>query len=215
MQKTDIHLLIADDHPLLLDGLKNALQAQGYSHIVAVENGALALDYVQEEQPDVALLDIEMPLLTGFEVIKKCQNLNVKTRFIILTSHKEKGFVLKAKKLNISGYMIKDEPFKEIDKCIQAVAAGDTYFSATFDTIFQSEITPQLQKIKLLSPSERTILRLIAQNKSSKEIGELLTISVRTVQKHRANIIAKLELPTGVDSLTSWTSEHQELILSL
>lgn len=215
MQKTDIHLLIADDHPLLLDGLKNALQAQGYSHIVAVENGALALDYVQEEQPDVALLDIEMPLLTGFEVIKKCQSLNVKTRFIILTSHKEKGFVLKAKKLNISGYMIKDEPFKEIDKCIQAVASGDTHFSTTFDTIFESEITPQLQKIKLLSPSERTILRLIAQNKSSKEIGELLTISVRTVQKHRANIIAKLELPTGVDSLTSWTSEHQELILSI
>ena len=215
MQKTDIHLLIADDHPLLLDGLKNALQAQGYSHIIAVENGALALDYIKEEQPDVALLDIEMPLLTGFEVIKKCQSLNVKTRFIILTSHKEKGFVLKAKKLNISGYMIKDEPFKEIDKCIQAVAAGNTYFSATFDAVFEGEISPQLQKVKLLSPSERTILRLIAQSKNSKEIAELLSISVRTVQKHRANIIAKLELPTGLDSLSVWTQEHQELILSI
>lgn len=215
MQKTDIHLLIADDHPLLLDGLKNALQAQGYSHIIAAENGALALDYIKEEQPDVALLDIEMPLLTGFEVIKKCQSLNVKTRFIILTSHKEKGFVLKAKKLNISGYMIKDEPFKEIDKCIQAVASGNTYFSATFDAVFEGEISPQLQKVKLLSPSERTILRLIAQSKNSKEIAELLSISVRTVQKHRANIIAKLELPTGLDSLSVWTQEHQELILSI
>ncbi len=215
MQKNDIHLLIADDHPLLLDGLKNALHTQGYSHIMAVENGALALDYIQEEQPHVALLDIEMPLLTGFEVIKKCQALNVTTRFIILTSHKEKGFILKAKKLNIAGYIIKDEPFTEIDKCIQAVAAGDTYFSATFDAVLEGEINPQLQKVKLLSPSERTILRLIAQGKNSKEIAELLTISIRTVQKHRANIIAKLELPTGVDSLSIWTQEHQELLISI
>ncbi|WP_299678060.1 response regulator transcription factor [uncultured Dokdonia sp.] len=215
MQKNDIHLLIADDHPLLLEGLKNALHTHGYSHIVAVENGALALDYIKEEQPHVALLDIEMPLLTGFEVIKKCQALSVTTRFIILTSHKEKGFVLKAKKLNIAGYIIKDEPFMEIDKCIQEVAAGNTYFSATFDAVFEGEISPQLQKVKLLSPSERTILRLIAQNKNSKEIAELLSISVRTVQKHRANIIAKLELPTGLDSLSVWTQEHQELILSI
>ncbi|MEP0262574.1 response regulator transcription factor [Dokdonia sp.] len=215
MQRTDIHLLIADDHPLLLDGLKNALQAQGYSHIVAVENGALALDYVQEEQPDVAVLDIEMPLLTGFEVIKKCQELNIKTRFIVLTSHKEKGFILKAKKLNIAGYLIKDEPFMEIDKCIQAVASGGTYFSATFDAILEGQVNPELQKVKFLSPSERTILRLIAKGNSSKEIADLLTISIRTVQKHRANIIAKLELPTGLDSLSIWTQEHQELILSL
>ena len=106
MQKNNIHLLIADDHPLLLDGLKNALHAHGYSHITAVENGALALDYIKEEQPHVALLDIQMPLLSGFEVIKKCQSLDITTRFIILTSHKEKGFVLKAKKLNIAGYIL-------------------------------------------------------------------------------------------------------------
>lgn len=215
MQRTNIHLLIADDHPLLLDGLKNALQARGYSHIIAVENGALALDYIQEEQPDVAVLDIEMPLLTGFEVIKKCQSLNVTTRFIILTSHKEKGFVLKAKKLNISGYMIKDEPFMEIDKCIQTVAKGNTYFSATFDAVLEGQVNPELQKIKLLSPSERTILRLIAKGHNSKEIADSLTISIRTVQKHRGNIIAKLALPTGIDSLSIWTQEHQELILSL
>lgn len=215
MQRADIKLLIADDHPLLLEGLKNALQKQGYTTLEAVNNGALALDYIQEERPDVALLDIEMPLLTGFEVIKKCQELNLNTRFIVLTSHKEKGFVLKAKKLNISGYIIKDEPFVEIDQCIQVVAAGDTYFSATFDAVLEGQVNPELQKIKLLSPSERTILRLIAQGNNSKEIADLLTISVRTVQKHRGNIIAKLELPSGLDSLSVWTEEHQEFILSL
>ena len=215
MPRTNIHLLIADDHPLLLEGLKNALGVQGYAQIEAVNNGALALDYIQEKQPDVAVLDIEMPLLTGFEVIKKCQELQLKTRFIMLTSHKEKGFVLKAKKLNIAGYIIKDEPFSEIDKCIQTVAAGDTYFSETFDAVLESQINPELQKVKLLSHSERTILRLIAQGSNSKDIAEVLTISIRTVQKHRSNIITKLELPAGLDSLSVWTLEHQELILSL
>jgi DNA-binding NarL/FixJ family response regulator len=95
------------------------------------------------------------------------------------------------------------------------VSKGSTYFSTTFDKVFQSEITPQLEKIKFLSPSERTIVRLIAQENSSKEIADLLSISLRTVQKHRANIIAKLDLEAGTDSLTSWTHEHRDLILSL
>ncbi len=215
MQRADIHILIADDHPLLLQGLKDAMIKQGYTHVIAVENGALALDYIKMEHPHIAILDIQMPLLSGFEVIKKSQELQSPTRFIVLTSHKEKGFVLKARKLNISGYILKDEPFAEIDKCIQAVAIGNTYFSTTFDAVVAGEITPQLQKIQLLSPSERTILRHIAQGKNSTQIGELLTISVRTVQKHRSNIIAKLELPIGMDSLSIWTQEHQELILSL
>jgi len=215
MLRATIKLLIADDHPLLLEGLKNALQGQGYTQLETANNGALALDCIQKEQPDVALLDIEMPLLTGFEVIKKCKGLGVKTRFIILTSHKEKGFVVKAKQLNIAGYIIKDEPFTEIDKCILAVAAGKSYFSATFDAVFDTQINPEIQKTKLLSPSERTILRLIAQGNNSEEIGNSLSISKRTVQKHRTNIIGKLELSSRQDSLSNWAQEHQELILSL
>jgi len=215
MQRADIKLLIADDHPLLLDGLKSALHTHGYTQIEGVKNGALALDYIKNSHPLIAVLDIEMPLLTGFEVIKKSRDLKVPTRFIILTSHKEKGFVLKAKKLNIAGYIIKDEPFTEIDKCIQEVAAGNTYFSATFDAVFEGQINPEIEKIKLLSPSERTILRLIAQDSSSQQIADSLSISIRTVQKHRTNIIGKLELAKGTDPLVSWTQEHQELILSL
>ena len=215
MQRADIHLLIADDHPILLQGLKDAMNRHEYTHVIAVENGALALDYIKMEQPHIAILDIEMPLLNGFEVIKKSQELGTATRFIILTSHKEKGFVLQARKLNISGYILKDEPFDEIDKCIHAVSENKTYFSSVFDAVFEGEVTPQLQKIKLLSPSERTILRLIAQEKNSGEISELLTISIRTVQKHRSNIITKLGLPIGMDSLSVWTKDHQDLILSL
>lgn len=210
-----IEILVADDHPLLLKGLMDELVSHNYNVFEGAVNGAKALELIVSLNPDIAILDIEMPLLTGFEVIKKCQEKSVKTKFIILTSYKEKGFVLKAKKLNISGYLLKDEPFSEVHQAIQETVKGNTYFSKVFDEIFSQDISPQLEKIKFLSPSERTIVRLIAQEKSSKEIAELLTISYRTVQKHRTNIIAKLDLTNGTVSLSAWTKENKELFLFL
>ena len=215
MNKEDISILPADDHPMLLKGLSDQLKESGFLVLEGALNGAQALDSIVKGHPKVAILDIEMPLLSGFEVIKKCKEKGMSTRFIILTSHKEKAFVLKAKKLEISGYLLKDEPFSEIENCVMAVAKGVNYFSHAFDDIFDREISPQLEKIKYLSPSERTIVRLIAQQKTSNEISDLLSISPRTVQKHRANIIAKLDLPKNVDSLSVWTMENKEIILSL
>ena len=208
-------ILVADDHPMLLKGLTDELAANGYEVLPGASNGAEALQLLIDQRPDLAILDIEMPILSGFEVIKKAREKNQQTRFIILTSHKEKAFVMRAKKLDIQGYLLKDEPFSEIEACIQAVLQNNSYFSHTFDQIFTTQISPELEKIKFLSPSERTIVRLIAQNKTSKEIGEALSISHRTVQKHRANIIHKLDLPPVTDALTQWTTENKELILSL
>ena len=215
MKKEDISILVSDDHPLLLKGLTDELLACNYNVLEGAVNGAQALETIIEKQPDLAILDIEMPLLSGFEVIKKCLEKNVRTKFVILTSHKEKAYVLKAKKLAISGYLLKDEPFSEIEKCIHSVMNGDDYFSTAFDQIFSQQISPQLDKIKFLSPSERTILRHIAQEKTSKEIGELLSISYRTVQKHRANIISKLDLPPAMDSLSVWALDNKELLLTI
>lgn len=210
-----IKILVADDHPMLLKGLRNELLEQKYNVLEGVSNGAKALEIIVSQQPDIAILDINMPLLSGFEVIKKCKEASSLTRFIILTSYKEKGFVIKAQKLNISGYLLKDEPFIEIKKCIQAALKGEFYSSAIFNDVLSNEISPQLEKIKFLSPSERTIVRLIAQEKSSKEIAELLTISHRTVQKHRSNIIAKLDLSSDADALSIWALNNKELFLLL
>lgn len=211
----NITILVADDHPMLLKGLVDELQSYNYNVVATAENGAQALDQILEHQPSVALLDIEMPLLTGFEVIKKCKEKNIATKFIILTSHKEKGFVLKAKQLNIMGYIIKDEPFVEVHNCIQSVSKGEAYFSKVFNSVLDQEVSPQLQKVKFLSPSERTIVRLVANGLSSKEIGEQLSISSRTVEKHRSNIIKKLDLSNDMDALSTWAQEHKELILSI
>lgn len=212
---TNISLLVADDHPMLLKGLTDELENYNYKVVASVLNGAQALDKIIALKPTIALLDIEMPLLTGFEVIQKCIEKKLNTKFIILTSHKEKGFVLKAKKLNIQGYIMKDEPFVEVHNCVQNVANGKSYFSSEFSLVLDDEISPQLQKMKYLTPSERTIVRLVAQGLLSKGISQQLSISVRTVEKHRSNIITKLELSPNMDALSNWAKQNKELILSI
>ena len=211
--KNPVTLIVADDHPLLLGGLVSQLKSYSYDILATAENGAVALERIMELKPTIAILDEEMPILTGFEVIQKCKAKEVATKFIILTSHKEKAFVYKAKKLNISGYIIKDEPFIEIHNCIQSVSNGTPYFSAVFNDVFNDEVAPQLQKLKLLTPSERIIVRLVGQDKSSKEISELLSLSPRTVEKHRSNIIAKLGLVKAKGSLAIWAKENLEFVM--
>ena len=188
-------ILIADDHPMLLEGLYKELVRAKYTKVSQAKNGIEALTLITKHTPDIAILDIEMPVLNAFEVINKAIIEQTKTKYIILTSHKEHGFIIKAKQLNISGYILKDEPFEELNKCIKAVASGGQFFSDSFKNVITDVISPEVEKINFLSPSERTILRLVAKGKSSKDIAEILRISPRTVQKHRANIIAKLDLP--------------------
>ena len=211
----NVTILAADDHPMLLKGLRDELINLGYNVLEGAANGAKALEIITNKKPTIAILDTNMPYLTGFEVIKKCKEEKLETKFIILTSYKEKGFVLKAKKMNISGYLLKDEPFFEINKCIQEVLNGKFYASKVFDTIFNTEISPEIEKIKYLSPSERTILRLISNENSSKEIAEILSISIRTVDKHRSNIITKLDLPSASDSLSLWVKDNKDLLENL
>ena len=102
-----------------------------------------------------------------------------------------------------------------MQKCLQKVSAGGTYFSRTFEQLVEEGINPQLQRLKLLSSSERTILRMMAQSKTSKEIAEELVISLRTVQKHRSNMIQKLALESDGDQWTSWLTKYREMILAL
>ncbi len=205
-------IIIADDHPLLLKGLTEELINNNYNVVDTAIDGKNALKLILKHQPDIAILDIQMPILTGFEVIKQCEDKNIHTKFIVLTSHKENRYVLKAKSLNISGYLLKDEPFEEIEKCIQAINKGLTYFSSVFKEVYENQVSPELEKLQSLSPSELKITQLISQNKSTKDIAESLFISVRTVQKHRTNIIAKLKLEPNTDALSVWAKTHKEFL---
>lgn len=205
----NIKIFIADDHPLLLKGLNEELLINGYNVVGTTVTGTEALKLIIKLKPDIAILDIQMPGISGFEVIKKSKIKKVQTKFVLLTSYKEKRFVIRAKTLNISGYLLKDEPFEEIEKCIQAIFNGGTYFSTVFNEVYDNQITPEIEKLNSLSPSELRIIQLIAQNKNTKEIAECLFISIRTVQKHRTNIILKLEST----DLTIWAKANKDLIV--
>lgn len=208
-------IIVADDHPLLLKGMIEELTEKGYHIIGKAKTGLEALSLIIDKQPTIAILDVEMPFLSGIEVIQKAKESYSNTKFILLTSHKEQGIILQAEQLQIQGYLLKDEPFEELNFCLKEVLNGRTYFSKTFGKVLNEKINPQLKKIKLLTPSERTIIRMIAQGNSSHVISNQLTISIRTVEKHRSNIIHKLDLPSNENSLLNWAQQHKQLILNL
>ena len=111
--------------------------------------------------------------------------------------------------------LIKDDGIEEIEKCISAVLSGEIYYSSSLESGIKTSIDLQLKKIQRLTPSERTIIRLIAQDKTSAAIGIQLSMSVRTVEKHRSNIISKLDANNGTDSLKQWTIEYKDLLALL
>ncbi|WP_435578275.1 response regulator [Gilvibacter sp.] len=211
--KKDISIVIADDHPMLLNGLFQELEANGYQVTGRADNGMRALELILLNKPSVALLDIDMPMLTGFEVVKMAKEKEVNTKFIVLSFHKEAEYVVQAKTLQIDGYLLKEDSFFEIERCIAAVMKGETYFSKSFGSESLDVANDELRKIKLLTSSELTILKLVAKQKSNVEISEMLNVSVRTIEKHRSNIIGKLELEKGTNMLTNWCLLNKKTIL--
>jgi DNA-binding NarL/FixJ family response regulator len=215
MNKKDISIVIADDHPMLLKGLYDELSVSGHNIVASVENGMQALEKILTLEPTLALLDIDMPYLTGFEVIKTAREKGSRTKFIILSFHKETEYVMQAKALQIDGYLLKEDAFGEIEKCMEAVLKGEEYFSSSFEAASLKNATEEIKNLKLLTPSEITILKLIAQPTSNNEIADQLFVSIRTVEKHRSNIIAKLRIDNGTNSLTNWTIAHRAIISEL
>lgn len=213
--KRNISVIIADDHPLILRGLFEELTAAGYNVVETATQGMEALELILTNKPNVALLDIDMPLLTGFDVIKTAKEKGSKTKFIVLSFHKESEYVAQAKALQIQGYLLKEDSFSEIEKCIQAVIDDKTYFSSSFDSFSLQNASDELRKLQLLTPSEATILKLIAQQTTTSEIAEMLSVSSRTVEKHRSNIIGKLGLDQASNSLISWSLANKNLIAQL
>ncbi|PWH86133.1 response regulator transcription factor [Brumimicrobium oceani] len=206
-------ILIADDHPILLEGLYVQLKNLGYTNLLKANDGKAAWDLLIVHKPLIAILDIEMPFVDGLTIAKKCEaNPDCFTKFIILSYHQEAAFLLKAKKLNIAGYVLKEDAVSEIENCLKAILEGKEYYSKVFSSRTLIDAEKKMNKLEYLTPSERKILKLIAQNLSTKEIGEQLFISIRTVEKHRSNIISKLGLKEKSISLLAWVNENKTWI---
>jgi len=208
-------ILIADDHPLICKGLQQEFEDHGYGNIHIAKDGLEALEFIRTKHPKYVFLDIEMPILSGFEVIEKAKVLKVTSKFIILTYHKEKGLLIRAKKLGVDAFLLKDDDFSEIKNCLAAIKNNEYYVSKSFDSETVVKADKQFMLLQLLTPSERTILRMIAKNLTSREIAKQLSVSKRTVEKHRTNIIAKLELQSNKEVLSIWAVKHASLIQPL
>lgn len=205
-----LKIFIADDHPLLIKGLKEYLLEKKYNIVGTATDGQAAYNFIVREQPDIAILDVEMPSLSGIEIAKQCQRADIPVKIILITLHKEIDLYLQAKKFNIYGYLLKEFALKEIGQCINSVARGKPFFSKKIKDLigFTDESRKVLKNITL---NERRILKLISQHKTNKEIGHLLFISSRTVEKYRSKIIMKLNLSRGTGSLSIWVQKNKHL----
>ena len=202
-------IIIADDHPLVLKGLQDFLIEKNYNIIDSATNGKDALKLILKYEPDIAILDIRMPHLSGIDIAKLCHE-KLDTRIVLITFEKNNVFYHQAKQLNIYGYILKEFALVEIENCLKAVTKGIPYFSKEIEDQFSIEGEPI--DINVLTPSEKNILKLIAQNKTAKEIACILDVSKRTVEKHKSHIIKKLKLEPKHNSLFLFAKENESLL---
>lgn len=202
-------ILIADDYPLILKGLEEFLVESGYKDVLTATTGTQAFELINEEQPDIAILDMEMPHLTGLQIAQLCQQNSSKTKIIFLTYRLDSYLFNKGIEAGIVGYLLKDDTMEDVHRCISIVAKGDTYFSKKLLEL-PEDASVEFQNYQMLSPSEKKILRLIATGLSTLEIAEKLFISYRTVEKHRSNIIQKLKIDSSKQNLNEWVIVNQK-----
>ena len=200
-------IIIADDHPLILKGLNDFLLERKYNVIASAVNGKEALNLIETYKPEIAILDIQMPFLTGLEIAEKCNELNYNTKIILITFEKDKAIYKQAKALNVYGYVLKEFALTEIEHCIDAVTKDIPYFSEELLSYLEVEEVPE--ELETLTPTEIEVLKHISVNKTAKEIGDLLFISFRTVEKHKSNINKKLNLTPTKYSLLFWAKENK------
>jgi DNA-binding NarL/FixJ family response regulator len=213
-----IKVLIVDDHPLFRNGLRQVIDGDPSLELVGeTGDGEVALQLIQGKKPDVAVLDINLPNLSGLGIARKLMGKRRATHVVMLTMHKEEEIINHALDIGVKGFVLKENAVEEILKAIAAVAAGEHYLSSSISSHLvrrrsRSEaLAVQKPGLDDLTKAERRILKLIAEKKTSREIAAELFISPRTVEAHRANICAKLAL-TGSHSLLQFALENRSAI---
>jgi DNA-binding NarL/FixJ family response regulator len=216
--KDRIKVLIVDDHPLVRGGLRQVIQDDGRFELMGeIGDGEAALQFIKDKKPDVAVLDVNLPGLSGLEIARQVQTMKLPTRVIMLTMHKDEELSNRALDNGAMGFVLKENAVEEIVKAIAAVAEGEHYLSSTISgyLVRRRHRTESLAKEKPglddLTKAELRILKLISEKKTSREIAAGLFISPRTVEAHRANISSKLGL-RGSHSLLQFALENRSLL---
>ena len=194
-------IVIAEDHQLFREGLKSMLaDHQDLEVIAEAEDGLQAIRRIRHKQPDLLILDLSMPRLSGISVIKDVKSEFPEVKILTLTIHESDQYVLEAFEAGADGYCIKDASREELMLAVKSVIEGRRYISPGIaDSVMEGFIEGRKRLKKettwdTITQREREVLKLLAEGYLNKEIAELLSISVKTVEKHRANIMAKLDL---------------------
>lgn len=196
-----VRVMIADDHPLVRSGLRALLERDGAFEVVAeAADGYEAIDLAVLHKPDVILLDVGMPRLSGPDAAQSISQKLPGARVVMLSMHSDEAYVLRALKAGARGYLLKASPEADVLAAVRAVAAGNAYFSPSITRLLVEEYVVEARRrgvedsYDLLSTREKEVLQLLASGKSNRDIAEMLFISVATVETHRTNIFQKLHL---------------------
>lgn len=207
-----IKILIADDHPIFRRGLRFVIEADAALEVVAeVDNGKDALEQIKELEPDVAVLDVNMPEMDGLAVAREIQTKNLPTLAVFLTMHTDEAIFNAAVDADVKGFVIKDSAADDIVSCIKSVTRGQSFFSSALSQFLLNRHTRPKSPLENLTAGERRVLRLIAEGKSTREIAEELFVSPRTIDHHRANISGKLDLK-GKNALLTFALTNKSRI---
>jgi DNA-binding NarL/FixJ family response regulator len=211
---TETKIIIADDHPIFRKGLRLVIEDAGMQVLAEADDGEEALTLIRKLAPDVAVIDVDMPKLDGFKLARRLRDEKVPVEIVFLTMHKDEDIFNAALDVGVRGYVVKDSAAADIASCIRAVLAGGHYISPSVSShlMKRTERSTALRRerpgLDKLTPTERLVLRLIAESKTSREIADEMSISPRTVETHRTNISTKLEL-RGSHALLKFAYEHK------
>ena len=201
-----IKVAIADDHAIVRDGIKQLLETESYIDIVGeASNGKEAIQVVEKYQPDILIMDISMPEMTGIEATKALQKADISTKIMILSMYDKEEYVLKAVNLGAHGYLLKDTSKDKFIKAINTIFQGSKYFSSEISNIIVNQYlstvhNEQPKKEKdVLTKREKEILTFVIKGYNNKTIAEELEISVRTIETHRLNIMKKLKVNNSAE----------------
>lgn len=216
--KPEVRILIADDHPLMRQGLRQIIEIESYLTVVGeARNGSEALSMIEELEPHVAILDVDMPHLDGFQVARTLLGNKSRTAIVFLTMHSDEAMFHAALDLGAKGYVLKDSAIDDIVTAINEAAAGRSFTSLPVTTYFSKRQNhnqvPDDQQLGLrqLTPTEYRILKFLADYKTNKEIAEELSVSPRTVETHRSRICQKLNLQ-GSHALMKFAVQYKSVL---
>lgn len=212
-----IEILVADDHSLIRKGVVQILGEEPSFSVSEAKNGKEALYKIRNTKPQIALLDIEMPELNGFDIVKSVHNEGLFIDIIFLTMHKNEDVFNKAMDIGVKGYVLKENTPEEIIQCIKTVLNGKHYLSPAISEFLirrNSNLTKEASDqdgAHLLTPAEKKILKKLSQLKTNQEIADETNISIKTVQNHRTNICGKLGI-SGTHALLKFAIERSDSI---